>query len=181
MKIPIVRLNMLKDKEIEFAGRRMSAPDAAVECIRPLIDGADREYVIACGVDSKHQPVYIEQVAIGTVSSCTVSAPEIFKAALLSNAAGLFLFHNHPSGEPEPSQEDKDVTTRIRLSGELIGICLIDHIIIGDDGSYFSFRENKLLKRSRRSHKKIQKERGKDNGNDAGEIQNDGQLDGGRL
>ena len=145
MKIPIVRLNMVKDKEIEFAGRRMFAPEVAVECIRPLIDGADREYVIACGVDARHKPVYIERVAIGSADTYILSAHELFKAALLCNATGIFLFHNHPSGEPQPSADDKDMTTRLRLSGELVGVRLVDHIIVGDNGKYYSFRENNLI------------------------------------
>ena len=172
MKIPIIRLNVVKDREIEYGSRKMSAPDAAVACIWPLLEGADREYVIACGVDTKNKPVYIERVAIGSADTCVLSAHELFKAALLCNATGIFLFHNHPSGEPAPSQEDKDMTTRLRLSGELVGVRLVDHIIIGDSGSYFSFKENKLLKRSRKTgHRKTQGERGKKNGNDdVGEI-----------
>ena len=140
MKIPIVRVSLVKDREVEYGSRKMSAPGEAVGCIRPLVESADREYVVACGVDSKNKPVYIEQVGIGTVNTCLLSAPELFKAALLSNAAGLFLFHNHPSGEPQPSQEDRDMTTRLKLSGELLGIRLIDHIVIGDEGQYYSFK-----------------------------------------
>ena len=60
-------------------------------------------------------------------------------------ATGIFLFHNHPSGEPQPSSEDKDMTTRLRLSGELVGVRMVDHIIVGDEGKFFSFKENNLL------------------------------------
>ena len=59
---------------------------------------------------------------------------------MLSNAAGIILFHNHPSGEPEPSKEDIQMTVRVKRAGELLGIALQDHIIIGED-SYYSFRE----------------------------------------
>ena len=79
MKIPIIRLNVEKDREIEYGSRKMSAPDAAVACIWPLLEGADREYVIACGVDTKNKPVYIERVAIGSADTCVLSAHELFR------------------------------------------------------------------------------------------------------
>lgn len=139
LNIPIIHLQMVRDKEIEYGSQHMNSPKKAADLIRKYLDGADCENLVVCAVDAKSKPVLIQTVGIGTVKSCLYSAVDVFKAAILSNAAGIILFHNHPSGEPEPSREDLRMTVRVKQAGELLGITLQDHIIIGED-SYYSFR-----------------------------------------
>ena len=97
---------------------------------------------MVCGTDVKMKPVYIQIVAMGSVSCYPVSIPDIFKGALLANALNLLLFHNHLSGDVTPSRDDLLMTERVRRSGELLGIHLLDHIILGDHGAFYSLRED---------------------------------------
>lgn len=140
--IPVVHLRMVKEKEVEYGGRKMDSPKKAADLIRPLLDGMDRECIIVCGLDSRMKPAFIQTVAVGALNVCAFSIPEIFKSAVLANAAAIILFHNHPSGEPEPSEEDIVMTMRIRSAGKLLGITLADHIILGDGEKYYSFSES---------------------------------------
>jgi len=71
---------------------------------------------------------------------------EVFKAAILANAATILCGHNHPSGDPQPSQEDRAITHRLAEAGKLLGINVVDHIIIGSAGRYFSFADEGLLR-----------------------------------
>ena len=80
-------------------------------------------------------------MSIGTVNVSLAEPREIFKHSILNNAAGIILVHNHPSGDCEPSREDRRLTKRIEKCGELLGIEMYDHVIIGD--GYYSFRENR--------------------------------------
>lgn len=140
LKVPIIHLQMVRDKEIEYGSHHMRSPEEAVDLIRKYLDGAACENLVVCAIDTRGKPVLIQTVRIGSVNLCYYSAADIFKVALLSNAAGIILFHNHPSGEPEPSKEDIQMTVRVKKAGELLGIALQDHIIIGED-RYYSFRE----------------------------------------
>jgi DNA repair protein RadC len=83
-------------------------------------------------------------VSIGTISSSLVHPREVFRAAILAGATGIIGVHQHPSGDPAPSQEDRSITTRLAETGKIIGIRLFDHIIIGKSG-HFSFADEGLL------------------------------------
>lgn len=94
--------------------------------------------------DAKSGLLGDEIISIGTVSNSLVSPREIFLKALEYKAVHIVLLHNHPSGDPAPSEADLAVTKRVADSGMVLGIALADHIIIGDN-NYISFRENGLL------------------------------------
>jgi DNA repair protein RadC len=83
-------------------------------------------------------------ISVGTINASLISPREIFKLALMNQAVYIILLHNHPSGDPVPSTMDRQVTHRVEQSGEMLGIHLSDHIIIGDN-KYFSFKEENLL------------------------------------
>ena len=100
----------------------------------------DRERFYSLHLDSKHQVCGLELVTQGVLDASLVTPREVYKAAILGNAAGLILVHNHPSGDPNPSSDDRAITSALKRSGDLIGIHLLDHVIIGDN-SYFSFME----------------------------------------
>jgi len=103
-----------------------------------------KEHLIALHLDSKNRIVCFDRVAVGSMSSAIAHPREVFKSALLSSAAAILLVHNHPSGDPAPSQDDIRITQRLRDCGDLLGIPVIDHIIIGDD-KYYSFAESRLI------------------------------------
>ena len=81
------------------------------------------------------------QVSRGSLDATSMHPREVFKAAVLANAASIVLVHNHPSGDPTPSRDDLDLTKRLKDAGELLGIEVLDHIIIGHDGQFVSFKE----------------------------------------
>lgn len=84
------------------------------------------------------------EISVGTLTSNIVHPREVFNPAIKSSAASIILIHNHPSGDPEPSNEDKTLTKRMKEAGQLVGIPVLDHIIIGD-GRYFSFLDEGLI------------------------------------
>lgn len=104
----------------------------------------DKEKLLICMFDSKCVLLGDSLISIGTLNASLVSPREIFKQALMNQAAYIILLHNHPSGNPDPSLQDRLVTRRIQECGELLGVKLSDHIIIGDN-QYFSFKEENLL------------------------------------
>ena len=143
MRIPIVKLQMVMDESVEYLREPLSCPRKAAEWIdKGMIRGSNREHIIVVCCDASVRATCIDEVGRGTVNYCPGTVQEIFKAAVISNATNIFMFHNHPSGDPSPSRADKNATKRIQEAGELLDIRLLDHIIIGRNGTYYSFREN---------------------------------------
>lgn len=142
MKVQAIHLQMVKDQDILYGGRRMDNPQEAARMVKDFLGNVDRECLVVCAMDAKMHPVYVQVVGMGSISQCPVSIPDIFKAALLSNASNLVLFHNHPSGDTSPSSADFLITERVKKSGELLGVQLQDHIILGDNGLFYSMRKD---------------------------------------
>ena len=100
------------------------------------------EVFIMVTVDTKNRVTGIFEVARGHLSSCLVHPREVFKRALLMNASRIFVAHNHPSGDVTPSADDAAITRRLRDAGDILGVSLLDHLIIGDSlKDYYSFKE----------------------------------------
>lgn len=142
-KVGVVRLQMVKESSLYGMGR-FTDPREAVELVKPLFDMADREMVVVMSLSTKLEPLAMEIAAVGGLNMCNVDVRDIFKHSLLNNAAYVICFHNHPSGDSEPSRADRLLTGRIGDGGRILGIPLIDHIILGE-GSFYSFRENGLI------------------------------------
>jgi len=143
-RVNIVTIRMVREATMLYNIRRVSSPSDAVELGKKFIQDSDREQLLLCCLDTKNQPVALNVVSIGSLNSSIVHPREVFKAAILSNAASVILFHNHPSGDTSPSSEDISITTRLKECGKLLGIELIDHIIIGDE-RYCSLKEKGIL------------------------------------
>ncbi|MDP4145764.1 MAG: JAB domain-containing protein [Bacillota bacterium] len=143
-RVDIVSIKMVKEASMLYKGRKVSSPSDAYKLIKEFLEDADREEMIVCSLDTKNQPTNINVVSIGTLNSSLVHPRELFKVATLSNAASIIVVHNHPSGNPEPSSEDINVTHRLKECGKLLGIDDIEHIIIGD-GSFVSIKEKGIL------------------------------------
>lgn len=144
-RINVISLKMIKEGSILYDVRRLTTPSEAAGLGKRFLEDLDREQVLVCCLDNKNQPVSITIVSTGTLNSSLIHPREVFKTAILSNAAGIILFHNHPSGDPEPSQEDINITTRINEAGKIMGIELLDHIIIGSEGLFCSLKEKGVL------------------------------------
>lgn len=123
---------------------KLSAPETVAGYYMEQLRHLTREESVVLFLDARNRRIADQVIATGTVNASIMAPREIFLAALEQGAVGIILIHNHPSGDPEPSKEDIAVTSRIRDAGNLIGIRLMDHIIIGDN-TYMSFKEEGLL------------------------------------
>lgn len=139
-RIDIVSLKMVRESSILYADRRISSPNTVVNLFRSFLEDCDREKLIVCCLNSKNEPTSITTVSVGSLNSSVVHPREVFKTAIMSNAASIIIAHNHPSGDTTPSKEDKDITLRLKEAGDIIGIKLLDHIIIGYE-KYLSLKE----------------------------------------
>lgn len=130
----------------EYAKNRLSfqAPSSVAAYYMERLRHEKRETVFLVLLDSKGRLLREVTVSTGTVNASLVSPREVFLEALKAEAVGMVLLHNHPSGDPSPSEEDKSITRRIRQGAELLDLTLLDHLIIGDC-RYFSFLEAGLL------------------------------------
>ena len=108
-----------------------------------LRDAAQERFAIVL-LDGRHRVLREEVISLGTLTASLVHPREVFRPALRASAAGLILVHNHPSGDPTPSNEDRQVTERLVAAGELLGVRVLDHVIVAERG-YCSLREEGLL------------------------------------
>ena len=117
-------------------GRRtvVDSVDAAAALVRPHLVDKQKEHVVALLLDNRHQLIRLSPVAIGSLSATLVHPREVFKEAIAASAAALILAHNHPSGDPQPSDHDVAMTTRLVEAGALLGIEVLDHLIVGTTG-----------------------------------------------
>lgn len=109
------------------------SPETAAAVLAPRFVGADRERCVAALVDTKHRLLSVVTVSVGSIDHTFMSPREVFRDALVGNAAAVVLAHNHPSGDPEPSRDDQRVTERLVRAGELIGVEVLDHLVIAGE------------------------------------------------
>lgn len=112
----------------------VTSPEAAAELALPHLAGADRERCLALLLDTKHRLITPATVSVGSVDHTFMSPREVYRDALLANAAAIVVAHNHPSGDPEPSRDDELVTRRLTAAGQVVGVDLLDHLVVGGDG-----------------------------------------------
>jgi DNA repair protein RadC len=118
-----------------------------VALLRRYLEHEDREHFVTLMLDVKNQVIGIHTVSIGNLNSAIVSPREVFKAAILANAASIILGHNHPSGDTTPSPEDIQVTEVLHHAGTLLHIDVLDHVIIGEEGAFCSLRRDGKMPR----------------------------------
>jgi DNA repair protein RadC len=123
---------------------RFTAPSQVFDYFHHELRDARREQFIVLLLDGKNRITRKVTVSEGSLSQSIVHPREVFVQAVRESAAAVIFVHNHPSGDPAPSREDREITRRLKEAGEILGIKVLDHVIIGD-GSYFSFTESGLL------------------------------------
>ena len=123
---------------------KVSSPIVLVNLLMDEMRYLCKEYFKIAILDTKNQILAIENISIGTLNASIVHPRDVFKIAIKRNANSIILVHNHPSGDPNPSNEDISITNRLIDAGNLIGIKVLDHIIIGDN-KYISFKEKNLV------------------------------------
>ena len=121
-----------------------SCPQDVADFLMPRLRYAAKEQFVVILLNNKNKVIGTEVVSEGSLSSSIVHPREVYGPAILHHAAAIMVAHNHPSGDPKPSTEDKEATRLLSRSGKVLGIPMIDHVIIGD-GNYYSFLENEAL------------------------------------
>lgn len=134
----LYRLHLVREADYPYELSSLTCAAVAARFFRPLFEGIDREQMAAAFLDAKHRVIGVGIVSIGSLTASIVHPREVFKPAVLSNANAVLICHNHPSGVPEPSPEDISLTSRLSQAGDILGIRLLDHVILGDD-SHYSF------------------------------------------
>jgi DNA repair protein RadC len=122
--------------------------EPAAALLRPHFLGKQKEHVVALLLDNRHRLIRLAPVAVGSLSASLVHPRELFKEAIAASAAAVIVAHNHPSGDPDPSEHDLELTRRLVQGGTLLGIEVLDHLIVGSS-SIVSLRELGII-RSRR-------------------------------
>jgi DNA repair protein RadC len=143
-KIPCYKIAMVKEGNISTEKKQIRAPQDVFTAVQGFLADADREYFLILTLSTKNNINGVNVVSIGSLNSSLVHPREVFKMAILSNAAAVILVHNHPSGDPNFSNEDLEITRRLVEAGRLIGIEILDHVVVGD-GCWVSFKEKGLL------------------------------------
>jgi DNA repair protein RadC len=144
--VPIYRIVLVKEGKLSTYESRIRSSANAFTVLQAFMEGSDREVFVVMCLDRKNGLIGLNLVSVGLLTGSLVHPREYFKPAILSNASSVILSHNHPSGDPLPSQEDRALTARLVQAGKLLGIEVLDHIIVGD-GKYFSFADEGLLER----------------------------------
>jgi len=145
MSAPILYVAELTKRR--YRGRTpkpVRGPDDVVALIGRRLRAESREHFLGLLLNARHECLAVETVSIGSLNASIVHPREVFRPAVLAAAASIIIAHNHPSGDPEPSEEDLAITRRLAQVGELLGIGLLDHVVIASRG-VVSLRERGLL------------------------------------
>ena len=142
--IPVYEVQLVRDSSVKSDYNTIRRPEDAYNILTTYLAGTDREHVVILLLNTKNKLIGINTVSIGSLSASIIHPRELFKTAILANAGSIIVAHNHPSGDPAPSQEDMAVNRRLVDAGNLLGITVRDHVIVCDD-SFFSFKEKGLM------------------------------------
>jgi DNA repair protein RadC len=134
IKVPIYRLKLIKDGTMQVSERVLDKPFAVARVIERWVGTSDREHLVAIFLDADRRIVGAHVIAVGSLDHAHTTAREVFKAAIVANAHGLILGHNHPSGSLDPSESDIRSTKNLIYLGTMLGIRVLDHVIVSRNG-----------------------------------------------
>lgn len=142
-RINIIKCEVVREKSILYDNAIFKSPQIVADIMRKFLGNTDREHFVVAYLNTKNKINAIHTVSVGNLNGSLVHPREVFKAAILSNAASIICCHNHPSGNVLPSGEDIKVTENLIKTGELLNISVLDHVIIDTDSSnYYSMKEH---------------------------------------
>jgi len=158
-QVPVpIKPRSIRLKRIRAVYENLVIKEETNQCLRPLtrytspsqifetfsfLKHETKEFFFSIHLDGKNRICCVDEVSVGSLNQSIVHPREVFKTALLSSAAAIILLHNHPTGDPTPSNEDLEITRRLREAGDLIGVKVLDHVIIGDN--FLSFVTQGLM------------------------------------
>ena len=149
VRLTVFGLRVVKERSgnYDFEDKKISSPDKVrdiLEEVFKLSELAEEVFILMC-LDTKNKVTGLFKVSQGSLNASIVHPREVFKRALMQNANSIILAHNHPSGDTTPSSEDISITKRLNEAGNLLGVNVLDHIIVGANGKYKSFKEDGLF------------------------------------
>ena len=152
-QIRVVNIRMVREPSL-YSEEKITCPEDAVKVIAKDLATYDREVFGVLNLKTNGQPINFNICSVGTLDAAIVSPANVVKSGILANAASILVFHTHPSGNLEPSQEDKDVTRRLLAATDILGLRLLDHVIVGgSQDRIFSFRSAGLIDRLKPKHR----------------------------
>jgi len=144
-ELEVVNIRLVKEPSL-YSEKILDSPQAVVELMAKELAQYDREIFCVLNMKNNGQVINMNMVSVGSINASLVIPREVFKSSILANASAIIGLHNHPSGNAKPSKEDMLVTRKLQQCGQLLGIELLDHIIVGGTNEkMFSFREKKML------------------------------------
>lgn len=144
-ELELVQIRLVPEKTL-YSTEKINSPWQAVDLLADEIRDLDKEVLCVLNLDSTNRVINANMVSMGTLNQTIAEPREIFKSALLSNAAHIMLMHNHPSGDVTPSKADLSATSQLELCGNFLKIPVLDHIIVGGQTGYcFSFNREGLM------------------------------------
>jgi DNA repair protein RadC len=145
-RINFYTLKMVKEDSELYEVPVIKSPTEVYQAAKQLLalhEEPEEHFCILC-LNTKNKIVGVHTISIGSLNASIVHPREVFKAAMLNNASAIIIMHNHPSGDPEPSREDIEITHRLVNAGNILGINVLDHVVIGD-GRYISLKEQGMM------------------------------------
>ena len=141
---PLYRCTLVKEGSVTYTVRpQIKTSESAYWLLREIMGDCDREMMVVLLLDSSLKLIGANIASIGVLNQTYAEPSQIFKPAILANANAVIIGHNHPSGDPTPSQPDREATARAQEAGKILGIKLLDHIIVAYE-RYYSFTQNKF-------------------------------------
>jgi len=139
-----VSVRLVKDAPL-LSDTPLVTPEQVIKAVSKELAEYDREVSAVVFLSSADKPICVHILSVGSLNCTVINPREIMKVGILANAANMILLHNHPSGYPVPSRADTMITDQIYQAGKLMDINLLDHLIVGEGGIYFSFREKDII------------------------------------
>ena len=145
-RVPVPGLVDMAEPAYAEVGKKpvVKTPDEVVSLVRGRLKGKKKEYFLALLLDTRNQLIKVSEISVGSLDASVVHPREVFKEAISASAASVIFVHNHPSGDPEASEDDIKLNRRLAEAGGIMGIDVLDHIIIGDE-NYLSLKRQGLF------------------------------------
>jgi len=139
------KICMVKESDVDYPDVKISSPQMVADLVAKYTGAPDREMFIVLAINTRNKIAGIHTVSVGSLDTSIVHPRELFKFAILANAASIIVAHNHPSRDTTPSGDDIELTKRLQKAGEILGIDVLDHLILGYDGNYLSMKDRSLF------------------------------------